>query len=332
MANETIRQHYVPKTYLKQFSSERNGSFYIRGINKDEIEQERVIEFNTINICLRKNLYTLTGETIEERQKIEKFYSDEIEDNYNTLYSLLIDPNKTTITPDERKLIISTVITMLYRTTKWITEHNIVWNRALESVYTLCKQSGHNHFEFEGNSISIEGKSLKQIQDEFANSSREQQVKTQLEVAFSLIDLRLNDGIFVSKLGKNDCSYITSDNPVVLRNRKGKRIMPFDVDNIISLHIDEKHKLMIMPTRQLSERNLIVRHTTVGVFADFDMMVSNALQMENSEKFILGSETSLKEYISMRKKTERPMTDIEKTETNTLKGLFNKIIKNRSVK
>ncbi len=325
MANETIRQHYVPRTYLKRFASERNGSYYIKGIDKDIIHQEKIIEFNTSNVCLRKNLYTLTGNTVEERQKIEKFYSDEIETNYDTVYSILTDPNRRIITAEERRLIISTIITMLYRTTKWISEHNKVWNMALDSLYNLCKQTGHKHFIFEGKRISIEGKSLQQMQDEFANKSRENQVKTQLEVAFSLIELRLNDGIFVSKLGKSDCNFITSDNPVILSNSSGKNIMPFDKDNIITLPIDEKHKLMIMPSREPSERDLIVRHTTGGNWSDFNMMISNANQMGNSEKFILGTESAIKDYILMRKETERPMTETEKEETKTLKGLFDKI-------
>lgn len=325
MANKTIRQHYVPRTYLKRFSSERNGSYYIKGIDKDLIHQEKIIEFNTSNVCLRKNLYTLTGDTVEERQIIEKFYSDEIETNYDTVYFILTDPKKNFITTEERRLIITTIITMLYRTTKWITEHNKVWNMALESIYNLCKQTEHNYFQFEGDRISIEGKSLQQIQDEFADKSRENQVKTQLEVAFSLIDVRLNDGIFVTKLSGSDCNFITSDNPVVLSNINGKNIMPFDKDNTITLPIDEKHNLMIMPSREQSEKNLIVRHTMNERWSNFNVMGANANQMENSEKFILGREAGIKDYILMRKETERPMTEIEKKETNTLKGLLDKV-------
>lgn len=325
MAKETIRQHYVPKTYMKRFSSERNDSYYIMGIDKMAIHQEKIIELNTINVCLRKNLYTLTGNTEEERQKIEKFYSEEIENNYDKVYSILTNPAKVFITMDERKLIVSTIITMLYRTTKWITEHNKLRDMSLKRVYNLCEQTGKKHFQFEGERISIEGKSLQQIQKEFTTDSRENQVKTQLEVAFKLIDLRLNDGIFVSKLGEGDCRFITSDNPVVLRNSRNIRTIPFDRNNIITLHLDEKHKLMIMPSSEQSITNLIVRHTTVGTQADLDMIVSNGLQMENSEKFILGTETGIKEYIFLRKEFERPMTEIEKAETKTIEGILNKI-------
>ena len=325
MAKETIRQHYVPKTYMKRFSSERNDSHYIMGIDKMAIQQEKIIEFNTANVCLRKNLYTLNGNTEKERQKIEKFYSEEIENNYNNVYSMLTNPTKVFITPNERELILSTIIAMLYRTTKWISEHNKVWDMSLERVYYLCEQTGSKHFQFEGERISIEGKSLQQIQKEFATNSRENQVKTQLEVAFKLISVRLNDGIFVSKLGKSDCRFITSDNPVVLRNSRNVKIIPFDRHNTITLPLDEKHKLMIMPTSEPSEQNLIVRHTTFGTWADLDMIVSNGLQLENSEKFILGSEENLKEYLLLKKEFERPMTKSEKSETKTNEEILNKI-------
>jgi len=119
------RQHYVPRTYLKNFSSKQAGDEYcIKALPIENPQPEKIIELNIKNVCLERNLYTLPGENAEQKMLLEKFYSDEIEQHYNKIYGTLTDPTKRTITPEERELIISTVVTTFYRTTKWINQHN----------------------------------------------------------------------------------------------------------------------------------------------------------------------------------------------------------------
>ena len=149
MAKEVKRQHYVPRTYLKNFSLERKDNFYIKALPIDNCKESAIYETSTANICLEKDLYTLPGETEEQKMLIEKFYSENYETYYNEVYSILTDTNKKKLTEKERELIISTVVTMFYRTTKWINQHNAFFNRVLESAYNLAIANGYDYFIFE---------------------------------------------------------------------------------------------------------------------------------------------------------------------------------------
>ena len=132
---------------------------------------------------------------------IEKFYADEFEQHYSSIYNILVDPNKTKITPEERELIISTVIMMYYRTTKWVNASKKLMSRVFYQMFQLCEQTGKDYFTFEGQKISIAGKTLEQFTKEFNEERQPHMILTQLEVAFKLINLRLQvDAITVVKL------------------------------------------------------------------------------------------------------------------------------------
>jgi hypothetical protein len=162
--NEVNRQHYVPRTYLKHFSVNRSGEFFIKALPTSACKEERIIEINISNVCLQKDLYNLPGDTAEKRMLIEKFYSENYEAHYNKIHEILIDPSKKKLSDAERELIISTVVTMFYRTTKWMGLHNEFFNRVLEQAYFLCQQTGKEYFMFGKQKISIAGKSLEQLQ------------------------------------------------------------------------------------------------------------------------------------------------------------------------
>jgi len=303
--NETKRQHYVPQTYLKHFSIERSDNFFIKALPKIDCSIEKIIEMNISNVCLKNGLYTLTGNTLEKRMLIETFYSDTIETHYNRIYEILIDQNKKTLTESERRLIISTVVTMLYRTTKWINTSNDLFNRVLERLYLLCKHTGKDYFIYEKQKISIAGKTLKQIQNESKNEGRESQVLTQLQVALKLINLRTTrDNIFVKKLIDDDCEYITSDNPVIFYRNEDVHASPFDFFNTLKLPLDKKHMLYLMPYGDDETKQLLLRSNSIGTMCLAEKLTSNYQQFMNSERFLLGEESSLRNYIKTKKSTE----------------------------
>lgn len=314
MAQDLVkRQHYVPRTYLKNFASKQTGDeFFAKALPIDSPQSDKIFEINIKNVCLERNLYTLPGETAEQKMLLEKFYSDEIEQHYNKIYSLLTDPAKTNVTPEERELIISTVVTTFYRTTKWINQHNDLMKRVYTQMFALCQQAGKDYFLFEGTKISIKDKSLEDLLKEHKVENRPGQVITQLEVALKLIKIRvMSDNIFVSKLSDGDSEFITSDNPVVLQNLKGGHIAPFDPSNIMKLPLDKKHMLFLMPDADEEAKKLIVRHNVSGLFCKTEKLISNAEQFQKADRFILGDDSSLNSYLQTKDLAERPLSEDE---------------------
>ncbi|MFW5871614.1 MAG: DUF4238 domain-containing protein [bacterium] len=281
-------------------------------------------EISIADVCLQRDIYTMPGETAEERMLLEKFYADNYESQYDKIYQLLTDPKKKTITDDERELIISTVVTMFYRTTKWISQHNELMNRVFEQAFYLCQQTGKNYFTFEGTKISIAGKTQEQLQKENKIESRPAQVITQLDTALKLIKLRTKrDGISVSKLDDADCEFVTSDNPVSYNNLNLKHVAPFDPSNILTLPLDSKHKLFLMPHAKENEKHYLARHNVRGTMCYSEKLTSNYEQSRNAERFMLGNESALLSYLETKEETEKPLPE---KEVERSKKAFNEIL------
>ncbi|MBZ4043712.1 DUF4238 domain-containing protein [Flavobacterium hibisci] len=312
MADLVKRQHFVPRTYLKHFAVEK-GQEYIISVLPNNVETpDKIFEANIKTIAVERNLYTLPGETIEQKMAVEKFYSDEFEQHYNTIYNILVDSEKRVISQVERELIISTVVTMYYRTTKWVNASRGLMSRVFNQVFLLCKQTGKDYFKFEGEKISIAGRTLEEFTKDYNDERQPGMILTQLETALKLIPLRLkNDAIMVVKLDEAD-EFITSDNPVIASNLSGEKFMPFDPQNTLKLPLDNKHILMLIPEGIAGQENLIFRKTSKAAFSTMDKLVGNFQQMNNSEKFVFGSKTALESYLRTKKETESPINDEDK--------------------
>ncbi len=322
-ANEVKRQHYVPRTYLKHFSSERSGEFFIKTLPVDDCQEEKINEVNISKVCVQKDLYTMPGDTAEKRMLIEKFYSDNYETHYNSIYEMLVDPKKTTLNDEERELIISTVVTMFYRTTKWVNEHNAFISRIFEQAYFMCQQTGQDYFMLDKKQISIKGKTLEELQKEHKFENRPAQVLIQLQVALRLIKLRsLRDGIYVSKLSDGVSEFITSDNPVVYSNLQNEFHAPFDPMNIMKLPLDNNHMLFLMPYSEPDSKHILIRKNVTGTMCSIEKLTSNFEQFQNAERFLLGSNSSLKGYLKTKEASEKPLSDEENSKIKSFSDLL----------
>jgi len=204
--------------------------------------------------------------------------------------------------------IVMTIITMMYRTSKWIHLHNDFFDTVLDKMYSLCEQTGKDYFIYEAVKYSIKGKTLDEIKTEFRTMGKEVQVLTQLEVAFKLINIRKFDGILVSKITSEN-QLITSDNPVVLSNINPRHIAPFDPENMIILPLDSKHILTIMPHSQSDGSHRISRTNEDAVISVAKMITNNSSQLESSFKYILGTKSALSNFIEKLDDYKKPINE-----------------------
>lgn len=295
------RQHYVPRTYLKNFAGSNGKEYIISALQKSDVEIDKIFKVSIKNIALENDLYTMPGETEEEKMIIEKFYASEFEQHYEAIYELLTDEKITTITTEQRELIISTVITMYYRTTHWINKSKALMSRVFYQMFIVCEQTGRDYFIFEDEKISIAGKTAEQFTKEYNTERQPLMILTQLETAMKLIKLKSeNSSIMVSKLGDENFEFITSDNPVTAKNPFTKRFIPFDSNNIYYLPLDLKHMLIIIPEMEKGMENRIYRRKNNKILSKFDVLHNNYSQFESSEKFLFGSDVGLKSYLNLK--------------------------------
>ncbi|MBN8877068.1 MAG: DUF4238 domain-containing protein [Sphingobacteriales bacterium] len=307
MAEQLVKkQHFVPRTYLKHFSVKRGDNYFVKALPKSNPTPASIIEKNIKKICFEEHLYTLPGQTVAEKMLLEKFYSTEFESHYNDVYGMLTDPNKKTLTDPERELIIGTVSTMLYRVPVWIKRHNELMRRVFSMAFEYAEMTGKDDFIYEGQRISIKGKTLEEFLEEHEAATQPGKVITQLEVAMKLIPVRLqNDNIFIVRL-EDDSEFITNDNPVVIQNLSGGPIQPFDPTNILKLPLDNKHVLMLMPFGDKENRHIVSRDHRSGIMCKREAVITNAEMFRQSDMYVLGSDSSLTKYLELKQLMEEP--------------------------
>lgn len=83
-------QHYIPKSYLKNFALEQDGKCFVEAkLKSEEQPKEKLISIR--NICVDKNIYTLPGDVAGDKYAIEKYYASAMDAVYPEIYALLSD-------------------------------------------------------------------------------------------------------------------------------------------------------------------------------------------------------------------------------------------------
>lgn len=286
---ETKKHHFVPRTYLKNFSHKKNDDYYVHVLQKDQ-SYDKIFESNIINVCAENHLYTLSG-TDESKLMLEDIYSNIFENQYDNLYSVLTNDSIIEISPEIKKSIVSAVITMFYRTKKWINIYSSHTDEVMNKLYQVSKQYGSDSYiNSNGETINIKGKTLEELQINEKNKSRIPLIITQLKAALKLIEAKQFDNINVFKI-IDENEFITSDNPVLPMNINRQRTIPFDIDNAYYLPISNKYLLSIFPR----EVDLPVLNKIIRLIIGREQIEGfNNMQLFNSDKFLIGSTSSLK--------------------------------------
>lgn len=304
---ETKRMHYVPQTYLKHFAKEvikgNEKEYFIDCVPKNNIEIGSIKSINIKHICLENDIYTLTGETEEKRMLIENLYKTLYEDDYDHIYSLLKDRNKDKVTPIERYKIISFVVSMFLRNTSWGNSHNKLMDDVYAKVFALAKNNSNTSFFMENEEISIANKTLEELQKESRLQDRPMIALIQAEKIFQLIRIRLqNDVITIINIKDNSFKFITSDNPVFCESDSTQINIPFDPNNTLSIAIDNKNLLQLRPWANELEKNMLGRIEAEHLIAMTSTLAYNNFQSKQANRFILGCEIGLKNFISQKDK------------------------------
>jgi len=285
-------QHFIPKSYLKNFSIEKDGKFFLEGkLRTDDKPKDRLLSIR--DICVDKNLYTIPNLKEENKYALEKYYATQIDEIYPEIYELLIDPSITYITPKQRAQIIMTTMSLFFRTPKFLNFNerrlSLILNHAVNNFQDKAGQVKYKFrdFDFDFN--------IKNIEDVIVNLKIKNKLKflsEHLDDWNKFIQFKFKAGLMVFEIYE-DVDLITSDNPVIMHSIEGNPFNVFDPTNIISLPIDSKHYLTIFPNSEEASLNRIFKGKRDKMFA----IGTNYQVDENSEEWILGRPNSITAHI-----------------------------------
>jgi hypothetical protein len=285
---ETKKDHCVPKTYLKNFATRKNGDFYVNILNKVD-SFDKIVENKISDLCAENHLLKLDGNH-KSKQKLEDIYTEIFENHYDNLFSVLTDDNVLEITDEVKKSIVSAVVTMFYRTKKWTDLLGYHADEAINNIDQLRNQFKVDHyFNSKGVQVGFQNKTLEELEVSHKNLTRIPLIITQLKVALKLIEAKQFDCINVYKIA-DDSEFITSDNPVLAINMQKMRTMHFDIENAYYLPISNKYLIAIFPKEELPSQNKIIR-----LMINKEWVESfNTMQLFQSDKCIIGSVEAIK--------------------------------------
>ena len=265
MRQTVINQHYIPKSYLKNFgylvnAKKKKWSLYAME-NGGEIKVR-----TTENICSVDYLYDLPFAEGEERQFLEHAY-EEHADRHFTLITKFITDESQKVLPDEmREKILKSCLSLYFRTPKFVN----LDQAALDEINRLPENKQELAWKIRKNEL---------LNDSVKN--------------FELLyNMKKNCGISINKSAR-DWEFISGDNPVIIRDTKGVLTDVFADDNVIHVPLTPKFTITILPNRETS-----LHHSFQRVFLDNDGVMGINYDIEkHHEQYLLGTKNALESYL-----------------------------------
>lgn len=282
-------QHFIPQTYLRKFAHTQNGdTFLVDAYNK--LNDQTIADISVRDLCVETDLYTLKHLEGEERYSIENFFSQSIKSRYPKIYRLLVEDKKRIISVEERVYILYTTLSMYFRTPKVLNQFISFGAEILEQVNNNPEVKSMNFLGYE---ISVESKTFEEIKKEIREKHRINYIKTQLEILDQFISLRSFDALVVIEL-VGDQEFVTSDNPVEIRNSIGSKLdfELFDLKNSIYIPLDPKHALFIAPRQE----ETIVNQVFYQRDNFFQHVILNHCVSENAERWVIGTKNGIEGF------------------------------------
>lgn len=287
-------QHFIPKSYLKNFSNIEGDKAFVETMNVHTNEIKPKISIN--DICVSKNIYTLPDVTGEGKYALERYYGENVDGVYPDVYKLLTDDTIIEISSDDRHKILSTALSLYFRTDKFL-------NRDIDSIKKTINDISNIDFKqnpmvqviVNGKEYVVEEQTTFDVQDQIKIDTKLAYLMGHLEDWENFVEYKYQSQISVYRVSE-EIPLITCDNPVDIYHPTNPSAHIFDPANSIQLPLDQYHYLWISPNTEPSKRNIIYRGMRDKWFA----LTSNSTMQHNATNFIISKANSLQQHLNQQ--------------------------------
>lgn len=289
MKTEPKNQHYIPQSYLRNFSTNRKGNDYVNV----RLKGEKFHETNIRNICSENYFYSIPEENDSTKNLIERYYSENIDTLYPEITELAKNEKITQITDEQREKILYAVLNLYFRTPKFLAYYENHLNE-LEKIFDdhYLGTTERHTIEFFGKKIDFRQINYDDFKKNIKEKGKQLFLSQHIKLFKKFVDYKKNDGISVSKI-EDDSEFITSDNPVIIRNAYGINENIFSPDNIIHFPITDKHMITITPK---IEKTLIGSFLRISDTKDIVTGINHDIE-KNSKTWIIGSKDGINNHL-----------------------------------
>ncbi len=304
------RQHFIPRSYLKNFATIDGDKEFVDAMNPQT--KEIKTHLSTKDICVVKNLYTFPDVEGEDKYALEKFYAANVDSVYPEVYKLLVDENVTEISEEQRDKILSTALSLYFRSARFLDAKNEELDELIKNLKSAdIPENEVVKFQFKGRQYEVLQKELDALSQEIRINNKKDFLAEHLQDWQNFVKHKEYSQITVLKVEGN-IPLITCDNPVDIYN-PFSAFDVFDPRNSIQLPLDTKYYLWISPNDPQSKRNWIYR----GVRNKYFALTSNSSSEKNADDWVIGSEGTLQVHVEeLAKHNEETPENIQAVENS----------------
>ncbi|MFP7657616.1 DUF4238 domain-containing protein [Chryseobacterium proteolyticum] len=286
-----MKQHYVPKVYLKNFGEKNKRTYTIEVYDKQE---EKFFKVATDNILAITNLYTLDlpSQKSDNPLAVENVYANFIEPMFDRSVKILFDEKRTYINNLERSEIIISILHLLHRNphvfSKMIDEHII----NIQNLYDHAIKTSETRFNYLDETYLVEDFDIDLIRSEV--SSKINKIFRENHLDFTAAFSEMHEFLIIEIHTIKDGSvFFTNDNPVIFDDiTSEKSNNPFKRTVEFSLPLSKKHLVKLF-----HDKNKMVNYIYRHKISNFNVSLINNETISKAKRFVICSENDYQKFL-----------------------------------
>jgi hypothetical protein len=286
-----MRQHYVPKVYLKNFGEKNKRTYTVEVYDKQE---KKFFKVATDNILAITNLYTLDlpSQKSNDALAVENVYANFIEPMFDRSIKILFDKKRTHINNLERSEIIISILHLLHRNphvfSKMIDEHII----NIQSLYDHAVKANEIRFDYLDKTYLVEHFNIDVTRSEVTSKINKIFRENHLDLTAAFSEMHEFLIIEIHTI-EDDSIFFTNDNPVFFDDiTSDKSTNPFKRTVEFSLPLSKKHLVKLY-----HDKNKMVNYIYRQKMPNFSVSLINNETISKAKRFVICNENDYQKFL-----------------------------------
>ena len=296
-----IRQHYIPRSYLKNFATKKDKKIYL--VDAYNLEGDSLNKnISTKDICLEKHIYTIETNDPAKKFALEKYYADNVDSEYPNIYKILTDKSIKKVDKNQKWQILYVCLSLYFRTPHYLNQHNKITNEILDNAIPYANKEGVVTLDYFGKQITFHKDEIEEIKKDFQKENKTIFHVKHLEQWMNFVHFKYGCVINVIEIEDKSAPLITCDNPVSIRHMKTNKFVGlFDVNSVITLPLDPYHFLEIHPNTYEDGDTVINR-----LIHDKDFtFTTNGITQSNASNWLIGKSGTIDIHFKIQEHYEK---------------------------
>ncbi|WP_324720966.1 DUF4238 domain-containing protein [Salinimicrobium sp. HB62] len=288
-----MRQHFVPKVYLKHFAK-KSGNEYV--VDVYDIKKRKFFSANTKNICAEKHLYTLSenSKISNDILFIEKEYANWIEPLYLKAYEILINNYVSHISKSQKETILIGVFQLYLRNPKHLRETLIYHTNKINQLYKIQKSENKKGLTYLNEDFGFREFTLDEIIGSVHSKMKNFFKEEHLVGTRAIVDFHRNAVLEISNI-RDDSEFITSDNPLIAEDTLSNEINPLLRSKEFTVPINKKFLLRIFHDNSMNSDVIYRRKIPNGSVASLNHSI-----LRDSSRFLIGDKKAIEDFLKLK--------------------------------